>query len=797
MKVQEILKKMTLEEKCAMLVGQDSWHITPVERLGIPSIMMADGPHGLRKELEASNNLDRQTCRAVCYPPAVTVACSFDPDLASNMGNAIGKECRAQNVDLLLGPGINIKRNPLCGRSFEYYSEDPYLTSEIAKGFINGLKKNNIGACLKHYALNSQESYRMISSSIADQRAKQEIYYKAFHDALQSDPDMVMCSYNRVDDIYASQNKELLADNLRNKFGFSKVIVSDWGAVKNRSKALKASLDLEMPGFPGSVKLLLDDYHNGNISLEIIDKSVERLLSLIASKQDNETISVSLEENHKLAATVASESIVLLKNDKKILPLKKSDSLAVIGELARHVRYQGGGSSHINPYRVDSILDFIPEGVVHEFAPGYILQGDGFDDSLLEEAKLLAAKMDKVILVIGLTDEYESEGYDRLHLDVPSSHNRLVNEIASVNSNLIVILQIGSPIVMPWLDLPRAVVNAYLGGEAGASAVIDVLYGKVNPSGRLAETFALKLDDIPSNKYFAKGNNQVYYQESIYVGYRYFESAKKQVLFPFGYGLSYTTFAYSELSLSSGTLKLSGTIKASVKLKNTGKTTGKEVVMLFVGNPQDKLFRPVRELRKFRKVLLKPGEEQIVEFELDKSAFSHYDTTTSAFVVNSGKYTIEIRKNAREGILEASLDIISDLDVADATDYLDAFSYYPQNGLGFRDEDFAKLVHLVPDQNHIARKKPFHLEDSVDDIAQTWFGKILRRKVIKMAKSTLTGATEYDISQIERMVRETTLRSLVIFSNNAISMQTMSALIEICNGHYIKAIKLLRKKEKQ
>jgi len=796
MKVQELLKKMTLEEKCAMLVGQDSWHITPVERLGIPRIMMADGPHGLRKELETSSNLNYQAYQAICYPPAVTIACSFDPELALEMGNAIGKECLAQNVHLLLGPGINIKRNPLCGRNFEYYSEDPYLTSEMAKGFVNGLKKNNVGACLKHFALNSQETYRMVSSSIADERAKQEIYYKAFHDTLQADPDMVMCSYNRVDDIYASQNKILLTDNLRTKFGFSKVIVSDWGAVKNRSEALKASLDLEMPGYPGSVKLLLDEYHNGNISLETIDQSVERLLNLIASKQESETIPVSLAENHKLAAKVASESIVLLKNEKKILPLKKSESIAIIGELARHVRYQGGGSSHINPFQFDSMLDFIPNQVVHEFASGYILQGDGFDESLLEEAKTLAAKMDKVVLVIGLTDEYESEGYDRQHLNIPLGHRKLVDEIASVNSNLIVILQIGSPIIMPWLDKCQAVVNAYLGGEAAAPAIIDVLYGIINPSGRLAETFALKLEDIPSSKFYAKGNNQIYYQESIYVGYRYFESANKPVLFPFGYGLTYTTFGYSDLLLSSESLKLPGSVKASVKVKNTGKKAGKEVVMLFIRNPQDKVFRPLRELRKFQKVLLNPGEERTVEFELDKSAFYHYDNTTEVFVVNSGQYTVEIRKNAQEGILEATLDVLSDLDVVTALDYMDASSYYPQNGLGFLDEDFTKLVHLIPNKSHQVRNKPFNLEDSVDDIARTWFGKIIRRRVVKMAKSSLTDANEFDISQIERMVRQTTLRSLVIFSNDAISMQTMTALIEICNGHYIKAIKLLRKKDK-
>ncbi|MBN2697157.1 MAG: glycoside hydrolase family 3 C-terminal domain-containing protein, partial [Bacilli bacterium] len=655
MDIDKIIDQMTLREKCEMLTGKDNWRITPIERLGVPEIMMADGPHGLRKEVKDQKGIYVRTEQAVCYPSAVTVASSFDPEIASMMGDAIATECRARDVHLLLGPGINIKRNPLCGRNFEYYSEDPLVSGTMAKAFINALQNKHIGACIKHYALNSQETYRMISSSITDERAKHEIYYKAFHDALEANPDMVMCSYNRVDDVFASENKELLDDTLRRKFGFKRVIVSDWGAVKNRSKALKATLDLEMPGYSGSADLLEQEFQAGNITTEEIDSSIRRLLELIASKAKNKPIKLDLEANHKIAYQIAAESMILLKNKDAILPLKPEESLAIIGEMAKTPRYQGGGSSHINPYRVDSILEVLPKECDFAFASGYSLDGDGYDVDLIQEAVKLAKEKSKVILFIGLTDLYESEGYDRIHLDLPSGHVKLLEEIAKVNPNIVTVLQLGSPITMPWIDKTKGLVNAYLYGEAGAKAVIDVLFGFVNPSGRLAETFACSLEEIPSTRRFAKGNNQVYYQESIYVGYRYFTSAKKQVLFSFGYGLSYTDFAYSELSLNSNVLEIPGKIEVSVTVRNTGKYPGKEVVQLYVENPQNGIFRPLRELRAFKKIHLDPDESKTVIFVLTENDFAYYNTDIASFTSPSGEYRIEICQNAEDVILSVPI----------------------------------------------------------------------------------------------------------------------------------------------
>jgi len=794
MNIDEIIAKLTLEEKCSLLVGEDNWHITPIERLLLPRIMMADGPHGLRKEA-SEKGIDRKTLPAVCYPPAVTIASSFDPEVARKMGEAIGRECRAQKVDMLLGPGVNIKRNPLCGRNFEYYSEDPLLAAEMAKGFVSGLQSQNVGACLKHYALNSQETYRLVSSSIADERAKHELYFKAFRDTLVADPDMVMCSYNRVDDIYASENRKLLDETLRKHFGFEKVIVSDWGAVKDRAKALKATLDLEMPGTRHSVDELIEAFGKGLVTMAEIDQSVARILKLVASKKENQPLEVSLAANHDLAKEIAGESLVLLKNENQILPLAETQSVALIGALAKQPRFQGGGSSHINPFKVDLLTDFMPEAVVWEYAPGYRLEGDGYQAALVETAKNLARTKDTVVLVIGLTDEYESEGYDRVHLEIPKGHQLLLEAIAEVNPRIVVILQIGSPIVMPWLDKCRAVLNSYLGGEAGARAVIDALYGKLNPSGRLAETFALSLSDIPSTKTFAQGNNQVYYLESIYVGYRYFETAGLPVLFPFGYGLSYTDFTYSDLVLSTDTLRLPEILRVAVKVKNSGQIPGKEVIQLYVANPTDGVYRPDRELRAFKKVFLNPGEETVVEFELDKNAFSYYDEGQTDFLVPSGQYRIEIRKNAASGLLESVLEVVSQNEYAPAEKYLRVHSYYKQNKLTFSDQDFHLLTGVMPNQPHLVRKRPYNMDDSLDDISHTLIGRIFRFIVFRIMKKTMKEKSEFNLAQLKRTVNETTLRSIVVFSNGMISFPTMEGIIELTNNHFRKAIRRFRGKQ--
>jgi beta-glucosidase len=795
MDIDQTLKNLTIAEKCALLVGQDQWHTYPIPRLGISSIMMADGPHGLRKEISSSHALEAKTVVAVCYPPAVTLASAFDPEITYRVGEAIGKECRKENVHVLLGPGINIKRNPLCGRSFEYYSEDPHLTAEMAKGFVRGLKSLNVGACIKHFALNNQETARMISSSIADERTKHELYYKAFREVVKADPDMVMCSYNKVDGIFASENTELLASTLRAQFGFSKVVVSDWTAVKNRSRALMASLDLEMPGIQDSVRLLQNDLAKGNITQEMMDDSVKRLLFLIDHRQDNSPLEVDLEANHVIARQVAAQSMVLLKNVEGILPLKPSDSIAIIGAMAVNPRYQGGGSSHVNPFRVDQISDLLPEGVDWSYAPGYLLSGDGLDPKLIVEAEAMAKGKDKVVLVIGLTDEYESEGYDRPHLDLPIGHQVLLERIAIANPNLIVVLELGSPIRMPWIGKVKAVLNAYLGGEAGAGAIVDLLYGIENPSGRLAETFANSLEDIPSTRRFAKGNKEVYYQEGLYVGYRYFSSAQKPVLFPFGYGLSYTTFAYSELDCpDQATLTDSFTV--SINVKNTGPFFGREVVQLYVRNPLDKLFRPRCELRHFQKIPLEPQAEKRVSFILGPEDFSIYHPDTKTFVGCSGQYEIAIQKNAEAILLSKSIEIHFPNEVDTPEAYRQALSYTIAGGLSFSDTDFLNMIHRPLDQENETRKRPYHMDDTLKDLAHTFIGRLLKRIAVQVAWKSLKRTGNDTKASAIRLVEESTARSLVLFSGGKIKMRTMEGIIHLCNWQFGKAFHSFLKGDK-
>jgi len=794
MDFKQIIEQLTITEKCQLLVGVDFWNTAKYDHLKIPKLTMADGPHGLRKAITGEGSAISRVHQAVCFPPAVTLAASFDPNLAKKMGEAIGEECRQHDVHVLLGPGINIKRNPLCGRNFEYYSEDPFLTSEMAKGFIAGLDNKKVGACIKHFALNQQESYRMQQSSIVDERCKQEIYFKAFRDTLQADPDMVMCSYNQVDDIYASENKELLDDTLRKAFGFQKVIVSDWGAVTDRTKALFASLDLEMPANQESVKLLLSDYKKGLIPLTVIDQAVARILELAFRRSSNKPLNPSLESHHQLATAIHKEAMVLLKNDDMVLPLKKESSVALIGSLAKHLRYQGGGSSHINAYKVESLLETFPVGVDFDYQPGYLLSKDGYDKSLIEQAVEIAKHKDVVVIVVGLTDEYESEGYDRTHLDLPSGQSLLIEEVARVNPNLVVVTLTGSPIVMPWLKNVRAVLNAYLGGEGAAQAITDIIFGKANPSGRLAETFPLDIMDVPSTKRFASGNNRVYYQESIYVGYRYFTTAEKPVLFPFGYGLSYTEFTYSDLEIESASLKVPFCVKGSLNVKNSGSMKGKEVVQIYVKNPQDRIFRPLRELRQFQKIELAVGASKTVAFSLSESDFSHYDVKKGRFVVNSGAYEIQICSDASTVVLSKEIKVDSANEGSPQDIGLNLKSYTKQGGFQMTDSDYESLINSKLDHEHVNKRRPYSLNDSIQDIQKTIIGRLMKKLVIKEAKKQLKDVSITEWKLYEEMVLSVPLRNLVIFSEGKVPMHLMAAVVALCNLRLLKAIKILIKR---
>jgi beta-glucosidase len=792
MDISSIFQSLSLEERCKLLVGFDSWHTWSFPEKQVPSLMMADGPHGLRKQLESGNSIAiNQSYKAVCYPPAVSLATSFDVDVVRAVGSAIGKECQGEGVHVILGPGLNIKRSPLCGRNFEYYSEDPVVSGTLAKAFVEGVQEEGVGACLKHFALNSQETHRMTSSSVADPRAVRELYTRAFEIALEAKPKMVMCSYNKIDGVYAAENKPLLNDLLRKTFGFEGVIVSDWTAVSDRVKSVLATLDLEMPGHLYSVNQLIEA---AKLSREVqteIDHSALRVLTLaLESNQFATGLKPDLEAHHSLAGKIAEECIVLLKNEDNLLPLNKKTDVCLIGELARTVRYQGGGSSHVNPTKIETLADWL-RGV--NYAPGYRLDGDGYDESKIQEAVIYATRADVAVVVVGLTDIYESEGYDRTHLHLPKGHDELIAAVAKVNKNTIVILQIGSPVLMPWLGDVKAVINGYLGGEAGHSALYNVLYGHKNPSGRLAETFPNALEEVSSTPYFAKGNHEVHYQESLYVGYRYQTSAKIKTLFPFGYGLSYTTFETANLRLDQSTVTAPFTLNVTLDVTNSGTRDGKETVMLFIGNPLDNIPRPVTELRRFVKVELQAGETKHVAFQLTEADFARFHPEGNAFIADAGNYQVEIRANAETVLATLPVKLIQPQIPSLSASFHRVTSYLPPS-LTFDTKDFEILLNHPLGSANLVKTRPFTIDATLEDVSSHWLGRLIRNQVVAMAKKQIASEDPAYVEMVSRSLLETPLRSIVIFSGGKISFNVMFAILDLINRHPWQAFKRLWKR---
>ena len=651
--IKDLIQKMTLEEKCRLLSGADFWHTKTVERLGIPHIMVSDGPHGLRKQnLEKEGSSANESIKAVCFPAACATASSFDRAVLQKLGDTLAKECQQQDVSTILGPAVNIKRSPLCGRNFEYISEDPYLTGELAANYINSVQAHHVGTSIKHFALNNQEFRRLTASSNCDERTMREIYLLAFEKAVkQSQPATIMHSYNLINHAYTGENKWLLTDVLRKEWGFKGVVMSDWGAVNDRVKGLVAGEDLEMPSSNGiNDKKVLEAVKENPELEKSLNTTCERLLKWIFNFLDNrQTGEFDFAKHHDIARELEEECIVLLKND-GILPLKKDTKIAVIGEFANKPRIQGGGSSHINTSTVVSPLEaFKKSGVAVEYAQGYSIDKTEEEDAkLTKEAVELAKNSSKVIFFAGLPDSYESEGYDREHLNLPPVQNKLIEQIAEVNSNVIIVLQNGSPVLMPWAKKVKAIVEAYLGGEAVGEAVVNVLTGKVNPSGKLAETFPLRLEDTPAYLSFSKDKNNVDYGEGIFVGYRYYDSRKMEVAYPFGYGLSYTTFEYMGISVSKDTISDDDTITVQVSVKNTGSVAGKEVIQLYIQDKTNATIRPEKELKGFEKVLINPGETKTVTFTLDKRSFAWYNTNIHEWYAASGEYNILVGASSRD-----------------------------------------------------------------------------------------------------------------------------------------------------
>ena len=752
-KLQELIGKMTLEEKASLCSGADFWHTESVERLGIPAMMVSDGPHGLRKQDQEADHLGvNDSIKAVCFPAGCGTAASFNRELITGMGEVLGEECQAEGVGVILGPAVNIKRSPLCGRNFEYYSEDPMVASEMAGALIKGVQSKNVGTSIKHFLANNQETRRMSSSSEVDERSLREIYLAAFEGAVSSQkPWTVMCSYNKINGTYAAEHKEALTDILRGEWGFDGFVVSDWGAVNNRVPDLEAGLDLEMPASGGiNDKQIVDAVKEGRLEESVLDRAVERILNIVYRFEENRNDSAVFDrdKDHEYAKKVAEETIVLLKNEDGLLPLSEKEEIAFIGKYARQPRFQGGGSSHINSHKVTGAWDVVKDWGNITFAEGYGDQEDVTDEALIAEAVEKAGKAKAAVIFAGLPDAFESEGFDRSHMGMPNCQNELINRVAAVQPNTIVVLHNGSPVEMPWADQVKGIVEAYLSGQAVGAAVVDILFGKVNPSAKLPETFPYKLEDNPSYLYYLGEGDKVEYREGVFVGYRYYDTKKMDVRFPFGYGLSYTTFAYSNLKLSAAQIKDTDTLTVSVDVTNTGSMAGKEVVQLYVSDVESTVIRPVKELKGFDKVDLQPGETKTVTFTLGKRAFAYWNTQIHDWHVESGEFRILVGKSSRDIQLEETVTV----------------------------ESTVKLpVH-------------FTLDSTFGDLMQD---KKAREILEPMMKLDMVGGQEEDSDvaasaisseMMEAMMKYMPLRGVLSFSSGKVSLEQLQGLLDQLNA---------------
>lgn len=656
--LKKLISEMTLEEKAGLCSGADGWHTKAVERLGIPSAMMSDGPHGLRKQSEGVDNLGRQeSIVAVCFPAACATASSFDTQLIRDMGDALGQECRAEDLSILLGPAVNIKRSPLCGRNFEYLSEDPYLAGKMAAAYIRGVQKWDVATSIKHFAANSQEYNRMSCSSNVSERTLREIYLPAFEEAVKTaQPKTVMCSYNKVNGVYASENEHLLTEILRNEWGFDGFVMSDWGAVNDRVKGVKAGLELEMPSFNGmNDAKIVAAVRNGTLDEAVLDRAVERILKIVFSYVDHPHPEAVFDRDadHEKAVQIETECAVLLENN-GVLPLKREQKIAYIGEFAKKPRFQGGGSSHIHSSKVDSAWDSaIRKNRDVRYAKGFSFDRDEEDAAAFSEAVEAAREADVAVIFAGLPEIMESEGYDRTTMKMPACQDKLIAAVAAVQKNTVVVLHNGSPVECPWADSVAAVLEMYLGGQGVGEACDRLLWGEENPSGHLAETFPFHLEDNPSFLNFPGNGKCVNYAEGVFIGYRYYDTKKMPVRWAFGHGLSYTDFSYSNLRLSEASLTDQGCLSVSVDVSNVGSRAGKEVIQLYIRDENGTADRPVKELKGFTKIMLQPGETKTVHFEITARDLSFYHEELKDWYAPSGTYGVLIGRACDDIRLEA------------------------------------------------------------------------------------------------------------------------------------------------
>lgn len=794
-RVKEIMGKMTLEDKIRLCSGATFWESEKMEQYGIPSFFMSDGPHGLRTQKGGADHLGiNKSEESTCFPAACASSASWDPELLREMGEAIAEEALSYGVDVVLGPGANIKRNPLCGRNFEYFSEDPYLTGQLAKNWIQGVQEKGVGTSLKHFAANNQENDRMMSNSMIDERALREIYLAGFEAAVkEAGPETVMCSYNMINGTFSSDNKRLLTDILRREWGFDGFVMTDWGALNDRIAAFQAGCDLEMPYsnhmFDIDVKQAVED---GKLSIEDVDASVERLIRFALKAEETrkkyaevkEPETFDIEGHHALAKKIAGESAVLLKNEGNLLPLDKGAKIALCGAMAETIRYQGAGSSHINPTRLSSLKQSMEalSGEVSYYS-AYKLNGDT-DEQALREAIAGAREAEAVVLVVGLPDSLESEGYDRQHMQIPRSHQELIRKAAEVNSNVVVVLMGGSPVEMPWIENAKAVLNLYLGGQAAGEAAAELLYGTVNPSGKLAETYPMRYADCSSSETFGVNPRQVEYAESIYVGYRYYEKAGIPVRFPFGHGLSYTDFTYSGMTADSENGRISfvengqAAVRVSCKVKNTGDRAGAEVVQLYVRDLTADVFKADKELKGFRKIFLEPGEEKEVEMFLDKCSFAHYDVDRLDWEVLTGTYEILLGSSSADIRLTETLEVDG---TVERLPYEELSSWYVKPEGKPNVKDFEKIYGQEIRAYVPEKAGGFTMMNTLNDMGEN---PVVKQIMDGMKAGILQGRDENDPEMVFTLsiVFNTPLIRLVQQGGGATPLELMQAAVACANG---------------
>ena len=786
--------ELTKKEKSALLQGADFMYTHGVPRLGIPQLAMADGPHGLRKQIGGGDNGVSKSEPATAFPTAACVASSWNPENAEKIGRAIGEECRYYGVHMLLGPGVNIKRNPLCGRNFEYYSEDPLLAGKFGAAFVRGVQSMGVSACVKHFALNDQENFRFVGNSVADERAIREIYLKPFETTVKKGkPGAIMSSYNRINGTFASENKWLLTDVLRSEWGFAGIVMSDWGGTHDRIAGIRAGEDLEMPGDTAvSLKKVYDALRDGSLSEDEANTCISRILSTTEKFASvSKTESFDRDRHSELAAEVAADSAVLMKND-GTLPLDKTKPVCVIGELFEKMRYQGSGSSMISPTKVVTHKDaFDARGIKYGYARGYSAGVDPAEGNPIAEAIALAEKYDTVLLYLGLTDLAESEGGDRAHMRLPDDQLALADALMKTGKKIAVVLSGGSPVELPFTDGINAILNLYLPGQCGGEAGARLLFGEANPSGKLAETWYKPYADVPYGEEYSKKVNELY-KESVFVGYRYAKTAKVKPAFPFGFGLSYTDFEYKNLAIT----KENGVVTAALTVSNTGNRDGAEVVQLYVKNNEDSaVFKPESELRAFAKVYLKAGEEKVVTLSFALSELSFWNVKENAWTLENGEYTVEVGASSENIRLTAPLKVTEG--VRATSPYSDNINKKMKGAKQIVNTEFADLLgSSLPDEPPVL---PLTMETRFCDFQKTFMGRILYNAVCGVAKKQLKKAKNLPAGPerdnrikgaifLQRIFDTNCVRTLSLSAGKSMPWNIAEGFVQLGNGHIIRGI---------